>query len=201
MRKAMWILPFLLFGSISNLYAENFLTKKQVKLGDEVADFELPTTRGDKVRLSSFKGKIVMIHFWSAKCPFVARYEDRIQNITKDYEEKNVKVIGIDSNSNETFEQIREAANKSNINYPLLIDEGNKIADQFGAITTPHVYIIDKEGKLAYEGAIDDQGWDEKNTAKHKYVREALDALTAKSPKPVPFPETKTFGCTIKRKE
>ena len=73
----------------------------------------------------------------------------------------------------------------------------HKVADDYGAITTPHVYLINKEGALVYEGSVDDQGWSEKNPVTKNYVRDAMDALLAD--KPVPTPQTKTFGCTVKR--
>ena len=83
------------------------------------------------------------------------------------------------------------------MNYPILLDPSNKIADQFGAITTPHVFILDKEGKLIYEGAVDDQGWSEDNVAKKFYVKEALDQ--ALKGEPVSISQTKSVGCTVKR--
>ena len=138
-----------------------------------------------------------MLHFWSATCPFVVRYDGRLKQITDDYIGHEVVVLGIDSNSNEMPDQIRKVGSERNINYPILIDPGNQIADQFGAITTPHVFIIDQEGKLVYEGAVDDQGWSEANPVTKHYVREALDA--ALSGNAVPSPQTKSVGCTIKR--
>lgn len=196
MKRAFIFFSCCLFFSAS-LWAVNFLEKKVVKLGEVVPDFKLKDTAGKAHQLSSYRGKPVMIHFWSATCPFVMRYEERLQEITDDYSKHGVVVLGIDSNSDETAGQIKEVAAKRKVNYPILIDHGNQIADQFGAITTPHVFILDKDGKLIYEGAVDDQGWSEDHPVKKRYVREALDAYL--SGLPIPNSKTKTVGCTVKR--
>lgn len=179
------------------VWSQDFLSKKVVKLGETVPDFQLSDTTGKVTKLSDLKGKIVMIHFWSATCPFVARYEERIQQITKDYVDKGVIVLGIDSNVNETQDQIQKVASERNVNYPILIDKGNSIADQFGALTTPHVFLIDREGKLIYEGSVDDQGWGEDNPVTKHYAKDAIEALIAGNP--ISNPSTQTFGCTVKR--
>lgn len=177
--------------------AQGFSEKRMVAIGAPVQNFELTDTDGKSFKLSDAKGKIVMLHFWSATCPFVARYEERLQAITKDYEAQGVRVVGIASNSTEKPDQIRKAAAEHGVNYPILIDPGHQIADQFGAVMTPHIYILDKKGNLAYEGSVDDQGWGEANPINKNYARDALDAL--QKDQPVSTPVTKTFGCSIKR--
>ncbi|MBI4394579.1 MAG: redoxin domain-containing protein, partial [Candidatus Omnitrophica bacterium] len=154
------------------LWAAGFLDKKVVKLGEAIPDFKLADTTGQEHQLSQHRGRVVMIHFWSATCPFVIRYDDRLKEIAEDYTPDGVVVLGIDSNSNETPRQIKKVAEGRKVNYPILIDPGNQIADQFGAVTTPHVFIVDREGKLVYEGAVDDQGWSEENRVTISYARE-----------------------------
>ena len=183
----------------SALMAQEFLAKKEVRLGKKVADFALPDSSGKVHKLSDYRGKIVVIHFWSAECPFVVRYENRIKEITNLYKNKDVVVLGIDSNATESRGQISRAIQQRAINYTVLMDQDSKIADRFGAITTPHVYILNRKGRLLYEGAFDDQGWAARNPVKTPYVREVLDAMIAK--KTVPFSETKTYGCTVKREK
>lgn len=187
---------FLMLTMVTPARAD-FLEKKEVKIGSAVPDFTLNDLDGKPVSLSGLKGSVVMIHFWSAQCPFVIRYESRLGAITADYADKGVKVLGIDSNVTETPEQMKGVAAERKLNYPVLVDPGHIVADKFGAITTPHVFIIDKEGKLAYEGAVDDQGYSENNTPKTNYARAALDAVLAGTP--VAEAKTKTVGCTVKR--
>lgn len=186
------------FTFLISALAYGFLEKKVVKVGEVTPDFTLSDTEGKSVTLSSFRGKPVLIHFWSARCPFVLRYEERLGKIASDYQSQGVTVLAIDSNENESLEDIRKVAAQRKLNYPILLDPGNAVADQFGAITTPHSYIIDGQGVLRYEGAVDDQGWAEENVPKTHYVRDALDAVL--SEKEVPASETKTVGCTVKRK-
>ena len=194
MKKLLFLIPALILSF--PVFAKQ-PAAASVKTGDIAADFSLPDSSGKTVKLSDAFDKIVMLHFWSARCPFVKRYEERLKAITQDYAGKGVVVLGIDSNTGESLEQIREVAAKRGVNYPILIDEGNKIADQFGAVTTPHIFILDKERKLIYSGAVDDQSWSEKSQPHIAYVREALDAAIAG--KTVPRPQTKTIGCTVKR--
>ena len=188
----------LVFAFCFSGWVHGFLAKKEVKIGKAVPDFELSDSAGKTVKLSGFRGSLVMIYFWSARCPYVKRYEERIQKIVSDYQDRGVRVIGIDSNENETLEDIQSVISERRISYPVLLDDDNKIADQLGAITTPHVFIIDRDGILRYEGAPDDQGWSESKVPEKHSAREALDALLSGSP--VEVTETKTFGCTIKRK-
>ena len=171
---------------------------EHLKLGEKVAGFSLQDLNGKTVKLSNSFGKITMIFFWSARCPFMKRYEERIKTIARDYAGKEVVVLGIASNADETLDEIKKVASTRGINYPLLIDTGNKIANQFGAITTPHVFILDREGQLAYEGAVDDQGWIDTNEPKIHYARQALDELLGA--KQVTHTHAITAGCTVKRK-
>ena len=167
-----------------------------IAVGQPAPEFTLKDQDQKDIKLSDYRGKIVMLHFWSATCPFVFRYDERLTQIANDYLGR-VVVLGIDSNSNESPDQMKEIAQKRKVPYPILVDKGNKVADQFGAITTPHVFLIDQNGKLAYEGAVDDQGWSEDNPVKVHYVREALDAILSDSK--VSHPQTKSVGCTVKR--
>lgn len=190
---------FLMMLMASPVFAEDFLTRKSVQTGKEVPDFSLQGLDGRSVKLSDLRGKVVMLHFWSAQCPFVVRYEERLRKIAADYGDKGVEVYGIDSNVTESKDKIEKVAAERKLNYPILLDPDSKIADQFGAITTPHVFIMDKEGRLAYEGGVDDQGWGEKDKVTRSYTREALDALIAG--RPIAVPQSKTVGCTVKRKK
>ncbi len=174
-----------------------FLDQKTITLGQPVEDFELTDTAGNPFKLSEHRGKIVVFHFWSAQCPFVVRYEERLQNLTKDFSDKGVEVLGIASNKTESADKIKTVAEERRVNYPILLDPDQSIANKFGAITTPHVFIVDKEGHLVYEGSVDDQGWKDDNPITKSYARDAVEALLSGSP--VPVSHTSTFGCSVKR--
>ncbi len=181
------------------VFSQSFLSQKVVKIGEPVPEFILKDTQGNPVKRTDFRGSILMIVFWSANCPFSKRYDPRINKIVKDYQSKGVVVIGIDSNSGDTLSEIKDAIKERSLEYSILVDPGNLIADQYGAITTPHVFIIDRSGLLVYEGAVDDQGWSDKNPITANYARAALDAAITNEI--LVTPVTKPFGCTIKRVE
>ncbi len=188
---------FLSFSFIVPVNAQDFLKRKVVKIGEPVPGFSLKDTHGNMVRRSDFAGTILMIVFWSAKCPYEKRYDPRINEIVKDYRNKGVVVIGIDSNQNETLSEINEAIQDRDVQFSILIDPGSLVADTFGAITTPHAFIIDRSGLLVYEGSIDDQGWSDKNPISQNYARNALNATI--NDEILVKQVTKPFGCTIKR--
>ena len=195
--RVLVLIGFVLCATIHVAMNQNFLEKKEAKIGKPAPNFELQDTTGKTHQLSDYQGQAVMIHFWSATCPFVVRYEDRLQTLTRDFKERDVVVLGINSNVNETPDQTREVADKRSVNYPILIDPDSQIADRYGAITTPHVFIVDQQGNLVYEGSVDDQGWSEKNPVTKNYARDVLGALAAGQA--APYDQTNSFGCTIKR--
>ena len=184
----------LCFGFLPESFAE-----KPIGVGEQVPDFQLFDLDGASHSFSETKGKITVFHFWSAKCPFVVRYNDRLNQMAADYVIKGVNVAGINSNVDETVEQTVTELGKRGITYPVLMDPNHQVADLFGAVTTPHVFIIDQSGTLVYRGAVDDQGWSEDNQPTKNYVNEVLDALLAGEPSP--HSETKSVGCTVKRKK
>lgn len=167
-------------------------------LGQEVKDFALTCAcSGKEVKLSDLKGKVVVVNFINYGCPVSRDYDNRFAKFTNDYKDKGVVVLHIDSVNGNTVEVVKEQAEKANLGAPVLKDEGNVIADYFEARVTPHVYVIGKDGKLAYRGSFDDgKGKGFENVTKH-YVKDAVDALLAGSE--VPVKETKAFGCGIKR--
>ncbi len=177
-------------------YAQDYLDQKTVALGEEVADFSLPDLDGNMHSLSGYRGQVVVIDFWSATCPISAAYEERMKQITADYVDRNVVVLGIDSNKTETVDQIRGVAKQRGVNFPILIDEDNVIADQFGGQTTPHVYVLDAQGVLIYEGGVDDERYLNSSPNVH-HLRNVLDEVLAGNP--VTVPSTPPWGCSIKR--
>jgi peroxiredoxin len=169
-----------------------------VELDQIVKDFTLTDAVGDKpVKLSDFRGKVVVINFISYKCPVSLAYDKRMARLAADYKGRNVAVLHLDSNENNRIEDMRTHAREAELAAPVLRDEGNRIADYFGAKTTPHVFVIDQAGKLAYRGPFDNgrgKGW---ATVDKHYVRNAVDALLAG--KPVETRDVSSFGCIIRR--
>lgn len=175
--------------------------------GDTATDFSLISTDDKKVALADFpdaKGFIVV--FTCNHCPFSKLYEDRIIQLDANYKDKGFPVIAINSNDAEqypedNFNNMKVRAKEKGFTFPYLYDETQEIAKAYGALKTPHVYILSKSGKdltVEYIGAIDNNA-KEAGEATEKYAENALNELL--SGKPVTQKFTKAVGCSVKYKE
>jgi peroxiredoxin len=169
---------------------------KQISVGEEVADFELMDTNGKIHRLSHYRGSIVLIVFWSAECPVSREYDSYFNALLSRYPGDEVVVLGVDSNVHYGEREIVEAVRERQIGFSVLRDADSAIADDFGALTTPHVFIVDADGRLVYEGAVDDRTFRQPE-ATISYVDQALAALLSDETPPVT--QTQPYGCTIVR--
>ncbi len=172
------------------------------EIGAQTPDFNLKDYDGKEHSLSANKGKIVLISFTSQQCPVSNGLEPAFAKLAEDYSAKGVVFFSIDSHAQTTPAQIAKYAATENktgkkLPYPILKDLDNKYADTMGAKRTPEIYIVDKDGKLAYHGAIDNQK-PASDSGYKNYVGAALDELLAG--KPVSEPKHSAYGCGIKRK-
>ena len=166
-------------------------------IGSTVENFKLSDINGVEKSFNELKGeKGTMVVFLSAQCPVVKGYNDRLNAVVADYQAKGINFIGINSNATESLDWVKSHA-EENYKFPMLIDTGNVIADKFGAVSTPEVFFFDKDNKLAYHGAIDNDKSGSNITS--SFLRVALDEYL--SGKAISKNSTKAFGCTIKRKE
>lgn len=157
-------------------------------------EFSLNDLNGELHTLKDYLGRIVVINFWSAECPWSARADEELVQFMQKTNE-SVVLLSIASNVNEKVEKITSEASKRGL--PLvLLDEKNRVADLYGAITTPHLYVLDTQGILQYQGAIDDVTF-RKRTPTQNYLIEAVEALL-RGDVPDPF-ETLSYGCTLVR--
>ncbi|MCA1901030.1 MAG: redoxin domain-containing protein, partial [Candidatus Hydrogenedens sp.] len=167
-----------------------------LNIGEVMPDFKLKDYDGKEHSLSQYKGKIVVIEFCSQECPYSRGADPDLINLHAKYSPKGVVFLGIDSNFETTPEEIKKYALEVKKPYPILKDVENKYADAVKAKVTPEIFIIDKDGKIAYHGAFDDRKRpDGKPT--EKYTENAIEALI--EGKAVPKPETKAWGCGIRR--
>jgi peroxiredoxin len=186
------------FKSLSQSPKED---RPEIGIGKKVPDFRLPNVlaTNDKereVRLYDIKGKkAIVIIFAATRCPIYNDYNQRIVELAKTYSPKGVQFLAINSNHIEPTEEVIEHAKKHGYSFPVLKDEGNRVADLYQAKVTPEVFLLDSNFVLRYHGRIDDS----QNPARvtRRDLQEALDAiLVGKEP---PVTETRAFGCTIKR--
>ena len=174
------------------------------KIGDVATDFSLLNVDGEMVSLADFEdAKGFILIFTCNTCPYSVAYEDRIIALDKAYKSKGYPVIAINPNDpaaidGDDLADMKVRATEKGFNFPYLQDVGQQVYPQYGATKTPHVFVLQKEGKnniVRYIGAIDDSSR-KPNKVKKRYVEQAVDALLAgKSPSTT---TTKAIGCSIK---
>ena len=171
--------------------------QETAKLDAVVKDFRLKDAEGKSHALKQLSEKktAVVVLFLATQCPIATDYAERIVALVKAYAEKDVQFVGINSNRQETVEDIAEYSEKHGFEFPVLKDPGNKIADYFAARRTPEVFLLDKKRVLRYRGAIDDK----RDTPTKHYLRTALDLVIAAQEIPEKSKKTRAVGCTIKR--
>ena len=164
--------------------------------GSKAPDFTLSDVQGKKYSLDeSVKKGYVVVMFIATQCPVSNRYNERMTRLYSDYASKGLTFLAINSNKQESLEEVRDHAKTHGFQFPVLKDYENHVADAYGAQVTPEIYVIDGKGILRYHGRIDDSMYPDEVTSQD--LRAALDALL--TGKEVPRAETKAFGCSIKR--
>jgi peroxiredoxin len=172
-----------------------FAQPTKLTVGQPAPDFALKDTTGKAHSLKAYRGQTVVIGFVGTKCPIANAYITRMNSIAAEYKAKNVVFLGINSNVNEPLKLVKAHAAKSKYVFSILKDDGNVVADAYGASVTPEMYIIDGTGVLRYHGRVDNAS-DERRVERHD-LRVALDEMLAG--KPISKPDLKAFGCVIKR--
>lgn len=170
---------------------------KVLKIGDAAPAWtDLPGTDGKKHSLAGLKDKAaVVVVFTCNSCPFAVEYEDRIVALAKSSGEK-VAVVAINVNTikEDALPEMTKRAEKKKFPFAYLFDESQAIAKKFGANYTPEFFVLDKERKVAYMGALDDTS--KAADVKVRYVEDALAAVLAG--KPAAKGETLARGCKIR---
>jgi peroxiredoxin len=170
-------------------------------IGDQAPHFELPDTGGKKHSLADGAAATVVV-FTCNHCPYALAWHDRIASVARDYADRGVRVLAINSNDAEryprdSYEAMVERVSKEDWPMPYLHDQSQEVAHAYGAKTTPDVFLLDEQGRLRYRGAPDEDYDDPSKDA--AWLRVALDAVLSDRP-PEPA-ETDPVGCSIKWKE
>lgn len=165
-----------------------------MQLNSIVPNFSLPDLNGNINQLNDFRGKIVIINFWSCECPHSERTDKSILSISVQWQE-DVVLLTIASNRNENVEEIKDISAARRIPN-VWLDADCEIANLFEAVTNPHVFVIDKEGVLRYQGAVDDAKFRQKIPTRF-FLDEAIEALLAGRLPEVQ--ESLAYGCAIVR--
>ncbi len=165
-----------------------------INVGMEAPNFELTDLHGKKYSLSASRGRIVVIYFWSAECTWCDRVDGELLKLCDGWGE-GVDVLWVASNANEPRNIVKRVAQERNIP-AVLLDEQQKVADLYGAQTTPHFFIIDVDGKLAYKGAWDDITFRQR-VATQTYVPDVVDSLRNGTRPQIT--QTQPYGCVLVR--
>ena len=161
-------------------------------------DFELRGIDTQVHHLARYleKFQAVGVVFMSHSCDYVQSYIERLKIIQIELQDQGFTLIGINANQNleDRFEQMKNFANYYQLNFPYLWDSTRDVTESFGAKTTPMSFLIDTEGCIRYQGAIDDRPT-EPTAVKQPYLRKAI--LELLQGQPISIAATETIGCTL----
>ncbi|MBX3419306.1 MAG: thioredoxin family protein [Pirellulaceae bacterium] len=167
-----------------------------LKTGAAAPDFKATATCGTEISLETFKeAEVLVIVFNCNTCPVAIAYEDRINELAKNFKDRNVALVTINNHRSETIEDMKKRVEEKGFVFPYAYEESGDSARAFGAKVTPHCFVLCKDRKVAYQGAIDDSQKDPKN----HYVKDAIESLL--EGKTVPVDYKPAFGCGIKFKQ
>src|SRR5262245_61819670 len=166
-----------------------------------MADVKMKNVDGKEIDLAQVQKPMgTLVIFTCNHCPFAKMWETRIVELGNTYQEKGIGVIAINANDpkvapDDSYSSMQQRAKDRGMQFPYVVDATSGVARAFGASRTPEAFVFDKNGKLVYHGAIDDNGEDAAKVEK-AYLKMALDAVVGGTE--VAVKETKSIGCTIK---
>jgi peroxiredoxin len=174
-------------------------TATGISIGETAPSFQLPDTEGERHSLEGDGVPATVLVFTCNHCPYALAWHDRILDVARDYADRGVRVLAINSNDaqrypRDSYEAMRERVRSEHWPLPYLHDESQDVARAFGAKVTPDVFVLDSESRLRYRGAPDEDYSDPVHAA--AWLRDALDAVLAgRDPDPA---ETEPVGCSVK---
>jgi peroxiredoxin len=179
---------------------------ESAKVGSPAPDFELADLDGNRVKLSSFKGKTVVLEWFNPECPFVkmSHTKGSLVNTAARHMKDGTVWLAINSGApgkqGHGVDKNKEGLQRFGMSHPVLLDETGVVGKAYGAKRTPHLFVIDTNGTLVYRGAIDNSPDGEGESAPDgklvNYVDNALADVAAK--RAVATPETPAYGCSVK---
>lgn len=198
-----WIALFsLLIAGVLMSFAPQDTT---IKIGDKMprADVQMMGVDGKTYTLNEQMGeKGLLVIFSCNTCPFVIGWQDQYPKLGEQCAEMGIGMILVNSNeakreNEDSPSAMKEHAAEHGYNTPYVIDKKHVVADAFGARTTPHVFLFDKNGVLVFEGSINDKYENRDEVAKEPYLAKALSELNAGLK--ISKPQSQAIGCSIKR--
>jgi peroxiredoxin len=165
-----------------------------MQLNQPAPEFSLPDLQGISHSLSDYRGKIVVLNFWSAECPHSERTDRYLLDLLAGWD-GDVTLLSFAANRSESMQRVEEAAKTRGLP-TVLVDAEHVVADLYEAVSTPHVFVLDREGILRYRGAIDNVGFRQREGTRF-FLQEAVEALL--NERLPALSETPAYGCAIVR--
>ncbi len=193
-------LPIVLAALAATAVGRAATAEAEEALGKPAPDFRLSDPAGKEHSLADLKdARLVAVVFLGTECPLAKLYGPRLKGLAAEYAGRGVQFLGIDSNLQDTPAEIAAYASEHGISFPVLKDPQNKVADQFSAVRTPEVFLLDDKRVVRYHGRIDDQfGVGVRKTQPgRRDLAAAIDELL--DDKAVSEPEQPAVGCFIGR--
>jgi peroxiredoxin len=185
--------------TLAGLMLTGGLAFAEAEIGKAAPDFSVKDINGKTHNLSDYKGKIVVLESYNLDCPYVANHYNTgaMQELQGNVAAKDVVWLTVNSSYDDAAKAKKEAADKKIKATAVVYDPAGKIGKAYGFKTTPHMVVVGKDGKVAYNGAIDDKAETEGDPRGAKnYVKEAVAKLQAGEP--VAVAKTKSYGCGVK---
>ncbi|MDP8223804.1 MAG: thioredoxin family protein [Candidatus Lernaella stagnicola] len=205
MKKVFWNAMFIVAAAAVTLLAWNLQPRTAhagedaAKVGASAPDFTLPDQNGKAHKLSDYQGKIVVLEWTNADCPFVKRHykADTMEKLAAKYQGNDVIWLAVNSSHFINAEEAKTWQQSQGLDYPILLDPDGRVGQTYRARTTPHLFVVDASGTLVYDGAIDDSPHGMMGPDVN-YVANAVDSLLAGQP--VSPSKTRPYGCSVKYK-
>lgn len=173
-------------------------------VGGKAPDFKLTDTAGVEHTLAQYlaAGNVVVLEWFNPDCPFIIKHHQKSQTMNDVYamlKHKGVVWLAVNSGAagkqGAGIERNRKAHQEYGMSFPILMDESGAVGRAYGAKTTPHMFVVDKDGTLAYSGAIDDNPSPTEYGSRNHIITALRAVLDGRA---VPEPVTKPYGCSVK---
>jgi peroxiredoxin len=195
--SVVWVVAVVLSVVVGGCKNETSEQTEEAEGARKAPEFTLTSFDGKEVSLSDYKGKVVVLEWLNTGCPFVLHHYENAKtmvNLAEKY--KDVVWLAINSTNSTDAKTNLDFASKHKIACPILDDRDGKVGRAYVAKTTPHMFVIDTDGNIVYDGAIDNAPMDRVEGEKINYVDDALAALS--TGKAVSIESTKPYGCNVK---
>lgn len=183
-----------LFTALVLAVTTQALCAQHFHLGAPISDFTVHDMNGRSHSYQALKGKVTVVMFFSTRCPISNAFNFRRNTVYRDFR-KHVKFIVVDSNSNESLEEVRAYASEVGFAFPVYMDMNNEVSDRFGVLATTDTFVMDSSGVIQYHGYIEDSLNPTRTTKQG--LRLAIKAVL--EGRPVEVAESRARGCSIRR--